>query len=311
MFERLSELINNNIPTLFYTDFKGDHCHCYTLDELKDEDIEFSFHAKLSHNNHPHKPSIEPVSYQEYDKKFVQITEHMKKGNTYLINLTQPTKIMTSLTLKKIFESANAPYKIRVRDEFVCFSPEPFIKIENNIINTYPMKGTIDASIPNAINVIMNNEKEIAEHTMVVDLLRNDLGMVAKNIRVNKYRYIESVETGTKKLYQVSSHITGDLENDWKKNIGEILKKMLPAGSISGTPKKKTIDIIEEVENYERGYFTGVFGFYDGIKLESAVMIRFIENQNGDYIYKSGGGITSDSDPITEYQEMLDKVYIP
>lgn len=311
MFERLSDLVSQDIPTFFYTDFKGEKCHCYTLDELKNEDIEFSFHSPAPTNNQPHKPYIDPISYHTYEEKFKKIVEHLKSGNTYLINLTQPTKIKTPLSLREIYESAHAPYKIRVNNSFVCFSPEPFVIIEKNIIKTYPMKGTIDASVPNAIETIMNDHKEQAEHTMVVDLLRNDLGMVAKDIRVKKYRYATAIDTGGKKLYQISSQIEGKLDHNWKKNIGKIFKKILPAGSISGTPKKKSVEIIEEVEEYQRGYFTGVFGFYDGEKLESAVMIRFIENENGNLIYKSGGGITSDSDPEKEYQEMLDKVYIP
>lgn len=173
------------------------------------------------------------------------------------------------------------------------------------------MKGTIDATIPQAKSVILANQKEMAEHVMVVDLLRNDLNMVSKNVRVENFRYITKIDAGDKKLLQVSSHICGDLEDNWHENIGSILKKLLPAGSISGTPKKSTLDIIERIEKYDRDFFSGVFGVYDGTKLDSAVMIRFIEKTNKGFIYKSGGGITLESDPRSEYKEMLDKVYIP
>jgi para-aminobenzoate synthetase component 1 len=173
------------------------------------------------------------------------------------------------------------------------------------------MKGTIDASLPNAINTILNDPKEFAEHTMIVDLLRNDLGIVAKEIRVEDFRYISTIDTGNKRLHQVSSHISGILEGNWRENAGELLKALLPAGSISGTPKRKTVEIIQEVEGYDRGYFTGIFGHFDGINLYSAVAIRFIENIEGQLIYKSGGGITSDSEYQSEYNEMIDKLYIP
>jgi para-aminobenzoate synthetase component 1 len=206
---------------------------------------------------------------------------------------------------------AHAPYKLRVGEEFVCFSPEPFITIEDNTIHTYPMKGTIDASAPNAIQMLLNDPKEIAEHTMIVDLLRNDLGIVATQIQVVAFRTISTIDTGIKQLHQTSSHISGKLSPNWRENIGKILKSLLPAGSISGTPKKKTVEIIEAVEEYERGYFTGVFGYFDGTNLYSAVAIRFIENNNGNLIYKSGGGITAESDAQKEYQEMIDKIYIP
>ena len=93
--------------------------------------------------------------------------------------------------------------------------------------------------------------------------------------------------------------------------LGDIFDKLLPAGSITGAPKKKTIEIIKETENYKRGFYTGVFGVLDGVNLQSAVMIRFIEKEDGKFFYKSGGGITIYSDPLKEYYEMKDKIYAP
>ena len=174
------------------------------------------------------------------------------------------------------------------------------------------MKGTIDAKIENAKQTIIDDKKELAEHTMIVDLLRNDLAIVSKKVKVNKFRYCENIKAGEKELIQVSSKISGKLDKSWEKNIGDIITSLLPAGSITGAPKRKTVEVLEQIENYERGYFTGVFGIYDGTKLDSSVMIRFIEKDNKEnFIYKSGGGITSDSDVYKEYQEMCDKVYIP
>jgi para-aminobenzoate synthetase component 1 len=235
----------------------------------------------------------------------------MIEGNTYLLNLTFPTQIEIKTSLLNLFLSSQAPFKLYYKNQFITFSPERFIKIENNLIQTYPMKGTIDAEVPNAHEKILADEKEKAEHTMVVDLLRNDLSMVAKQVNVNKFRYIEKIKAGQKSLLQVSSKITGILENNWHDRIGDILLPLLPAGSISGAPKIQTLKIINQVENYKRGFFSGVFGYFDGKKLDSAIMIRFIENQQGKMIYKSGGGITIDSNPELEYAEMLEKVYIP
>jgi len=253
-----------------------------------------------------------PICFDRYKEAFNNVISEIKNGNTYLLNLTFPTKIETNLSLDEIFYKAKAKFKLKYKN-FVCFSPERFVKIENNKIYTYPMKGTIDANIPNAKEKILNNQKELAEHTMVVDLLRNDLGMVAKNIRVNKFRYIDKIKAGDKELFQVSSEIIGNMENNWIKNWQEIIMKLLPAGSITGTPKKKTIEIIKNIENYERGFYTGVFGVIDEKKgfLDSAVIIRYVENQNGNLIYKSGGGITLDSKLDSEYQELIDKVYLP
>ncbi|HEX5330831.1 aminodeoxychorismate synthase component I [Sulfuricurvum sp.] len=311
MFNHFTSLVTSGVPCFFYTDFKGEHLHCYTLDELSTHDIEFSFNSRCHENNLPHKPKFFPVSIDHYRQKFDTVQEHIRSGNTYLLNLTQPTAIECEYSLSAIYNMAHAPYKFRVKNNFVCFSPEPFITIEANTIHTYPMKGTIDASLPDAVNTLLNDPKEIAEHTMIVDLLRNDLGIVAKNIEVKEFRYISTIDTGNKKLHQVSSHIIGDLEENWRENVGELLKTLLPAGSISGTPKRKTVEIIHEVEEYDRGYFTGIFGYFDGINLYSAVSIRFIEHIENQFVYKSGGGITCDSDCTSEYNEMIDKIYIP
>lgn len=296
---------------LFIVDFKAQNIIASPLYELEANDIEFCIDEDYHLKTHEDFLDKYALSFGEYKKKFDFVIEKIKAGETYLLNLTQPTSIRTSLTLKEIFECANAHYKLRYKDEFVCFSPEKFIQIKDSKISTFPMKGTIDASIPNAKESILNNQKETAEHVMVVDLLRNDLSIVAKNVKVEKFRYITEIEAGEKKLLHVSSHISGDIGDDWHERIGDILKALLPAGSISGAPKKSTLDIISEVENYERGYFSGVFGIYDGKTVDSAVMIRFVQNSKDGYIYKSGGGITLDSDAQSEYNELLDKIYLP
>jgi para-aminobenzoate synthetase component 1 len=256
-----------------------------------------------------------PIDFKEYKNKFDLLQEQIKSGNTYLCNLTAKTKIKTSVTLDEIYDLVQSKFKLRFQNEndnFVCFSPERFIEIKENKIFTYPMKGTIDASIPNAKEIILNDIKEMAEHTMVVDLLRNDLGIIANNIRVDKFRYVDIINAGDKKLLQVSSQISANLQNNWNEKIGDILISLLPAGSITGTPKKKTVEILENLEDYNRDFYTGIFGVFDGEKLDSSVMIRFIdEDEDGNKFYKSGGGITCDSDVLNEYQELLDKIYLP
>ena len=182
---------------------------------------------------------------------------------------------------------------------------------EEGTIRTYPMKGTIDAAVPDAEAKILANEKEMAEHVMVVDLLRNDLGIVGREVRVERFRYVDRIETADKTLLQVSSRIRAKLAPDWRSRLGEILERMLPAGSVTGTPKRKTCEIIDAIEEHERGFFTGIFGVFDGKSLQSAVMIRFIEQTPEGLVYKSGGGITIDSDAEAEYREMIDKVYLP
>lgn len=173
------------------------------------------------------------------------------------------------------------------------------------------MKGTIDASFPNAKKVILADPKEAAEHATIVDLIRNDISIVADQVWVERYRYIEPVKTNQKTLLQVSSEIAGILPDHFDGEFGDLLLKLLPAGSISGAPKPSTLQIIKDAEGYDRGYYTGVMGYFDGKNFESAVMIRYIENQDGKLVFKSGGGITAKSDAQSEYQELIDKVYLP
>lgn len=173
------------------------------------------------------------------------------------------------------------------------------------------MKGTIDAATPNAAQTILNDKKEMAEHYTIVDLIRNDLSKVAKKVTVTKFRYIDEIQTHEKTLLQVSSEIKGELPEDFHQNLGNIFDEMLPAGSICGAPKDKTVEIILETESYDRNFYTGIFGVYDGQNLDSAVLIRFIEKTDKGLVFKSGGGITSLSDPQSEYEEMIHKIYVP
>jgi len=284
----------------------------YEIIPLCDIPNDISYVLNNTHyKSHNYALQKEKIDFKTYKDKFDKVQSHISQGNSYLANLTSKTPISTQLSLQDIYTSANAKYKLYYKDKFICFSPEQFINIHNNQIFTYPMKGTIDASVKNAKEEILTNSKELAEHTMVVDLLRNDLSMVSTNVKVENFRYVESIKAGQNELLQVSSKISGKLTKDWHNNIGDILTTLMPAGSITGTPKKSTIAMLEKIEQYERDYFTGIFGVYDGNTLNSAVMIRFIEKKNDKLYYKSGGGITCDSNCNSEYDELNSKIYIP
>jgi len=296
-------------PFLFIIDFNLKEFYISSLREL-DSDILVAIDlpplkAKKFHYTY------KAIDFNRYKRAFNRVIDEIKKGNTYLLNLTFPSEIEIDASLKEIFYYSDAKYRLYFKDKFVCFSPESFIEIRDNKIYTYPMKGTIDANIPNAKEIILNDAKEMAEHTMVVDLLRNDLGVVADSIKVEEFRYPQTIQAGSKRLIQISSKISGLLRDNWQESLGDILLSMLPAGSISGTPKRKTLEIIREVEGYDRGFFSGIFGVYKNRSLKSGVMIRFIEKVGGKLYYKSGGGITLDSDIFKEYKELQEKIYVP
>ena len=252
-----------------------------------------------------------PIGFEQYNSMFEKVMKEIHYGNTFLINLTCSTLINTDLSLRDIFLRARAKYKVLLNNEFVCFSPETFIQIKDGDIFTFPMKGTIDAGLKGAKYKILNDGKERAEHSTIVDLLRNDLSLVSTHVKVEQFRYLEKLKTNQKNLIQVSSKIKGKLMHDWQHQIGTILKVLLPAGSISGAPKSKTVEIIKEVEVVDRGWYTGICGYFDGNQLDTGVMIRFIEQENDELRFRSGGGVTFLSEAQSEYVEMVDKVYFP
>ena len=299
---------------------------------------------------------ITPLLYNDYERSFNIVKSNIMAGNSYLTNLTNRVPVSCNLSLEEIFHRAKGKYKLLLRRKrtqaedkahlkeeaqnkahlkeenieenltpFVCFSPETFVKIKGGRIYSYPMKGTLDASLPNAEKLLMEDRKETAEHATIVDLIRNDLSRVAENVRVDKYRYVDVLHTNKGDILQTSSEISGRLPEDYPHHLGEILDAQLPAGSITGAPKDKTMQIIHEAEGYDRGFYTGIMGIYDQGELNSAVMIRFVEEEaspsktekgknpevSRELYFKAGGGITSKSDCRKEYEEVIQKIYLP
>jgi len=302
-------------PFIFIADFEMKSPEIHKLNSLP-IGIKFStplISSKLPEQIYTKEISLKkhPVSFTRYFEAFSIVRKNIALGNTYLLNLTFPTEIDTEMTLEEIFYSSTARYKLLYHKSFVVFSPEIFVRINNGSIKSFPMKGTIDASVHDAERNLLDDIKEEAEHNTIIDLIRNDISRVADEVRVTKYRYIDRIKTGKGEMLQMSSEITGKLGDSYEKHLGEIITGMLPAGSVTGAPKKETLKIIKESENYKRGWYTGVFGVFDGTSLDSGVMIRYIERTGDKLFFKSGGGITYMSDSVKEYKELISKVYVP
>lgn len=365
-------LLSDIIPEECLFDFEGrgnfSHARKETLKEeiLKKETLEEEISETIW--------QIEPPLYEDYERSFNIVKSNIMAGNSYLTNLTCRVPVSCNLSLEEIFHRAKGKYKLLLRRKrtqaedkdhlkeeaqnkahlkeenieenltpFVCFSPETFVRIKGGKIYSYPMKGTLDASLPNAEKQLMEDWKEAAEHATIVDLIRNDLSRVAEDVRVDKYRYIDVLHTNKGDILQTSSEISGRLPEDYPHHLGEILDAQFPAGSITGAPKDKTMQIIQEAEGYDRGFYTGIMGIYDQGELNSAVMIRFIEEETSpvdfetdgeknfkasegkgdeasegkepkasrELYFKAGGGITSKSDCQREYEEVIQKIYLP
>jgi len=251
VFQLMNEYGSLRKPFLFGVDFDIKSGFFFKPEEAEKSGVYFNINGKTnsSHSkqgNNPVRLVKKPVSQPIYNNAFEIVYNNLVKGNSYLTNLTFPTDIDLTISLNEIFHRSKARYRLLFDDQFVVFSPEIFIQVKNGEIRSFPMKGTIDASIPNAAEIILNDYKEIAEHNTIVDLIRNDIGMVASEVKVKRFRYIESIITHDKTLLQVSSEITGILNKTYVTNMGDMLAQLLPAGSISGAPKKRTVQIIKE-----------------------------------------------------------------
>ena len=303
-------------PFLFIIDFEQRQPLVLPLSEVNPEELRYDFRGVS--NGLPGPCSDEKLVLQRsrldaevYRRSFNYVQQQLQAGNSFLVNLTFPTEIRLNLSLRDLFCRTQAPYRLWWNNNLVVFSPESFVRIADGQISTYPMKGTIDATLPDARQKIRHDPKEIAEHATIVDLLRNDLSRHATRVRVARFRYVEEIATARAPLLQVSSEIVGQLPPDYHGRLGDLLSGLLPAGSVSGAPKPKTLQIIRAAELGPRGYYTGVMGHFDGECLDSAVMIRFIERVGEQYFFHSGGGITARSALAAEYQELHDKVYVP
>ena len=327
------EIINNinilakeNEPFLFVINYDGDDAYIRRLKDIDPKECLYDFEGisnVVLDDGYKHPlPSaiwwdIDAPAYENYERSFNIVKNNMLAGNSYLANLTCRVPVDCNLSLDDIFAHSKGKYRLLLRGDrnrgrhFVCFSPESFLRISHGRIYSYPMKGTIDASLPNARQELMNDTKEAAEHATIVDLIRNDLSRVATDVRVDCYRYVDTLHTNKGDILQTSSEISGLLPDDYRQHLGEIIDAQLPAGSITGAPKKKTVEIIREAERYDRGVYTGVMGIFNDGELNSAVMIRFVEQDENGMAFKAGGGITAKSCCRKEYEEVLQKIYLP
>ncbi len=187
-------------PFLFGVDFEL-HRGFFVEEPLRDKRLLFAVgnvtnaETAVADTCPPPELHILHSDAEEYARKFRRVREGLLRGDSFLLNLTERTPIATNLTPEQIFRYSRAKYKLLFPGRFVCFSPESFVRIQGNEIASYPMKGTIDAKLPDAERTLMESYKELCEHYTITDLIRNDLNMVAEEVRVRRFRYVESIRT--------------------------------------------------------------------------------------------------------------------
>jgi para-aminobenzoate synthetase component 1 len=259
---------------------------------------------------------IAKISASQYSNAYKKIKDYIKAGDIYQINLTHRLEAETEMPARKLFikvlEKNPVDFLAYIEGdgfEILSASPERFVKIENRRIETCPIKGTRPRDKDpikdeKQKEELLNSEKEKAELNMITDLLRNDIGKIAKigSVKVTEQRLIKKCPT----VWHTYSKITGEIKEEISPI--EALESMLPGGSITGCPKKRAMEIIDELETTNRGIYTGVIGYIDpNQNLDFNIAIRTIIKKDKKLYLSVGGGIVIDSNEKAEFQETLDK----
>ncbi len=257
-----------------------------------------------------------------YKDRVERVIDYIRAGDIFQANLSQrfeaalPTNFDAYahyLHLRKINAAPFAGYmNLGPKNNNVKISsasPERFLQLKEGHVETKPIKGTTRREDNPATDQLQrmaleNSAKDRAENTMIVDLLRNDLSKVCKagTIKVDALCKLESFA----RVHHLVSTVSGKLQKD--KTPLDLLRACFPGGSITGAPKIRAMEIIEELEEKQRGPYCGSLGYigFDGT-MDSNILIRTLVYKNDTVSFNTGGGITSDSDPQSEYQETLDK----
>ncbi|MFV1921395.1 MAG: aminodeoxychorismate synthase component I [Methylotenera sp.] len=265
--------------------------------------------------------TVSNFSKEQYIEAFNQIKRYIRAGDCYQVNLAQrfTAKVKGDgwIAYKKLRRISPAPFmafmQLPHRDgnsfQVLSNSPERFIQVIGNHVETRPIKGTRPRAKTTAEDLANANElqvsiKDQAENLMIVDLLRNDIGKTCEtgSVKVEKLFQLQSFAN----VHHLVSIVTAKLKQN--STVIDVLKGCFPGGSITGAPKVRAMEIIEELEPNRRGVYCGAIGYigFDG-KMDTNIAIRTAVISEGNLSYYAGGGIVADSDGTKEYLETLDK----
>ncbi|CAK2095654.1 aminodeoxychorismate synthase subunit 1 [Vibrio crassostreae] len=257
------------------------------------------------------------MSEESYATKFDSVQEYLLSGDCYQINLAQRFNAQYQgsewLAYDKLEQYNSAPFSgfIRLANcAIISVSPERFLELKDNVIETKPIKGTRPRSDDHVIDDanaqdLASADKDQAENLMIVDLLRNDIGRVAKpgTVHVPKLFDIESFPA----VHHLVSTIRADLDDQY--SATDLLRACFPGGSITGAPKVRAMQIIEELEPHRRSAYCGSIGYISrNGRMDTSITIRTLVAENNTLYAWAGGGVVFDSDCASEYQETLDKL---
>ncbi len=256
------------------------------------------------------------TTQEEFEEMVKKAKEYIIQGDIFQVVLSQRFRVTSSKhpfeIYKRLKEINPSPYMFFLdygTHQIIGSSPERLVSLQEGIIKTVPIAGTRPRGKNHEEDEqfaldLMADDKEKAEHVMLVDLARNDIGRVSEIGTVKVTEYMEI------KKYSHVMHIVSLVEGEVKKgeDAFSVIASVLPAGTLSGAPKIRAMEIIEEFEKERRGFYGGAVGYinFNG-DMDTCITIRSLMHKDGEYIYQAGAGIVMDSVPVTEYMECRNK----
>lgn len=253
---------------------------------------------------------------EQFCRMVEQAKDHIREGDIFQIVLSnclsapfEGSLLDTYRVLRTINPSPYMFYFSGTDVEVAGASPETLVKLENGVLHTFPLAGTRPrGKTPEEDRAmeeeLLSDEKELAEHNMLVDLGRNDLGKVSRfgTVQVEKFHTVERFSH----VMHIGSTVRGELRAD--KDALDAIEAVLPAGTLSGAPKLRACQLIAELENNKRGIYGGAIGYIDFTgNMDTCIAIRIAYQKNGRVFVRSGAGIVADSVPEKEFEECLNK----
>lgn len=256
------------------------------------------------------------VSKEEYCKTIERTKEYILDGDIFQAVISRRFESPYDGSLinpYRVLRTTNpSPYMVYMNlgeEEIMSTSPETLVRLENGRLTTFPVagsrpRGATEEEDEALVKDLLADEKELSEHNMLVDLGRNDLGRISKfgSVEVTKYKMIHKYS----KIMHICSQVEGDIRED--KDALDALSAVLPAGTLSGAPKIRACEIIDELEQNARGIYGGALGYIDfSGNMDTCIAIRMAVKRNGVVAVQAGGGIVADSIPEKEYEESANK----
>ena len=263
------------------------------------------------------KTEIKPqFSKEQYMGMVEKAKDYIHEGDIFQVVLSNPMRAEAEGSLfdtYRVLRTTNpSPYMFYFSSddiEIAGASPETLAKLDKGSISTFPLAGTRPRGKTPEEDIatekeLLADEKELAEHNMLVDLGRNDIGKISKigSVHVEKYMEIERYSH----VMHIGSTVVGEIRDD--RDCVDAVDAILPAGTLSGAPKFRACEIIEELEQSKRGIYGGAIGYIDFAgNLDVCIAIRLVYKKNGSICIRSGAGIVSDSNPAKEAEECVNK----